>query len=228
MSPLTKPELILFDVNETLLDLSPVKEALNTFYGKEDAATLWFGELLHYSLVDRVTGQYHNFSEIAGAVMDMVSVYYDKEMPAAKKKEVLKLMAALPAHPDVEEGLEMLKEAGFRLATFTNSAREVADKQLVHAGIDHFFERSMSVDSLKMYKPELTTYKAALQQLEAQPDRSLFVAAHGWDMAGSSRAGLQTAFIKRKGKSLFPLAPWPTYTAATLRDLAQQLREIYS
>ena len=219
----TKPKLILFDVNETLIDLEPVKKAVNSFYGKEDAATLWFGKLLHYSLVDRVSGQYHDFSEIADAVMDMVSAYYGREMPELQKKQILSKMAELPAHEDVEEGLEMLKAAGYRLATFTNSAQAVADRQLAHAGIAHFFEKSLTVDSLQMYKPELATYKEALRQLDAKAETTLFVAAHGWDMAGSGRAGLQTAFIKRKGKSLFSLAPSPTYTASTLPDLARQL-----
>lgn len=219
----SKPELIVFDVNETLLDLSPVKEGINSFYGKEDAAALWFGKLLYYALVSRVTERYRNFSEVADAVMDMVSAYYGKEMPAAKKREILSKMAALPPHEDVKEGLEMLREAGYRLATFTNSAQAVADRQLVHAGIDHFFEKSLSVESQQLYKPELTAYKNALQQLSATPARSLFVAAHGWDMAGSGQAGLQTAFIQRKGKSPFPLAPLPTYTAPTLMDLARQL-----
>ncbi len=219
----TKPKLIVFDVNETLIDLGPVKEMLNRFYGKEDAATLWFGKLLHYSLVDRVSGQYHSFSEIAAAVLDMVSVYYSKEMPEEEKKKILAKMAALPPHQEVKEGLGQLKEAGFRLATFTNSAREVADKQLVHAGIGHFFEKSLSVDSMKLYKPELTAYKNALQQLNANPAETLFVAAHGWDIAGSAQAGLQTAFIKRKGKSLYPLASAPDYTATTISDLAKQL-----
>lgn len=223
MPQTTKPKLILFDVNETLLDLGPVKEAINAFYGKEDAATLWFGKLLHYSLVDRVTEQYHNFSEIADAVMDMVSAYCGKEMPASEKKEILSKMAELPAHEDVKEGLGLLKEAGFRLATFTNSARKVADKQLVHAGIDHLFERSLSVDSLQLYKPEPATYKEALRQLGAEAGSTLFVAAHGWDIAGSAQAGLQTAFIQRKGKSLYPLAPSPNYTASTIGDLARQL-----
>lgn len=223
MAPSVKPRLLIFDVNETLLDLTPVKEAVNSFYGKEDAATLWFGKLLHYSLVERVTGQYHNFSEIAEAVMDMVSAYYGKEMPQPTKKEILSKMGELPPHDDVKEGLQTLREAGFRLATFTNSAQKVADKQLEHAGIGHFFETSLSVDPLQLYKPELAAYKEALRQLGAEAESTLFVAAHGWDMAGAIQAGLQTAFIKRQGKSLFPLAPIPTFTAATLIELGEQL-----
>lgn len=224
MPPSGKPKLLLFDVNETLLDLKPVKEAVNAFYGKEDAATLWFGKLLHYSLVERVTAQYHNFSELAEAVMDMVSAYYGKEMTTAEKAGILSKMGELPPHEDVKEGLQKLKEAGFRLATFTNSAQKVADKQLEHAGIAHFFEKSLSVDPLELYKPELAAYKEALRQLGAEAESTLFVAAHGWDMAGAIQAGLQTAFIKRQGKSLYPLAPSPTFTAGTLLDLARQLK----
>lgn len=35
----------------------------------------------------------------------------------------------------------------------------------------------------------------------------LFVAAHGWDVAGAAWAGMRTAFIARPGQQLFPLGP---------------------
>ena len=51
----------------------------------------------------------------------------------------------------------------------------------------------------------------------------MLIAAHGWDVAGAAAAGLQTAFIARKGHALYPLALKPTLTGATLTDIAAQL-----
>ncbi|WP_295178102.1 hypothetical protein [uncultured Christiangramia sp.] len=45
------PKALIFDVNETLLDLSPLKESINKALGIEYAADIWFAELLQYSLV---------------------------------------------------------------------------------------------------------------------------------------------------------------------------------
>lgn len=223
MTTQKKPSLLLFDVNETLLDMQPVKNAINEHFGKEYAAQLWFSYLLQYSMVELVTKQYHNFSEVADAVLEMVAHALKLQISPDKKKEILSLMAQLNPHPDVEEGLQLLQEKGYRLATLTNSAQKVADQQLAHAGIDHYFEASMSVEPMQLFKPTLDTYYRALKQLEVAPEDCLFVAAHGWDTAGAMRAGLTTAFIAREGKALYPLAPTPDYTGSTLPEIARQL-----
>jgi len=42
-----RPDAILFDVNETLLDLTPVKEGVGkALGGRPELATLWFTTLL--------------------------------------------------------------------------------------------------------------------------------------------------------------------------------------
>ena len=223
MEKANKPKLILFDVNETLLDMSPIQQAINTYFNRESAAKEWFLYLLQFSLVEMVTDQYHNFSEIGDAALDMLAQSLEKEISEDKKQEILGMMAKLAPHEDVKEGLKMLKGAGYRLATLTNSAQKVADKQLVHAGIDDYFEASMSVDSMKMFKPKLNTYYQALKKLDVAAEDVLFVAAHGWDTTGAMRAGLKTAFIARPEKVLYPLAPAPDYSGKTLIEIARQL-----
>ena len=48
---MARPRVILFDVNETLLDLRPVKEGIGKLLGGgPDAARLWFTTMLQYSL----------------------------------------------------------------------------------------------------------------------------------------------------------------------------------
>lgn len=218
-----KLKLILFDVNETLIDMSPIKKAINGHFEKDSAAKQWFQYLLHFSLVEMVTDKYHDFSQIADAALEMVAQSLEKKIPEDKKKSILSMMSELDPHPDVEEGLKMLKDAGYRLASLTNSAQKVADKQLIHAGIAHFFEAAMSVDSMKMFKPKLETYYQALKELKVAPENTLFVAAHGWDITGAMRAGLTTAFINREGQALYLLAPAPDYTGKTLTAIAKQL-----
>lgn len=44
----TKPKLIVFDVNETLLDLKPLKSKVNQALGNDLAFDLWFSTLLYY------------------------------------------------------------------------------------------------------------------------------------------------------------------------------------
>ena len=55
---MARPKVILFDVNETLLDLTPVKESVGkALDGRPELAPLWFTTLLQYSLVATVAGR---------------------------------------------------------------------------------------------------------------------------------------------------------------------------
>ena len=50
-----KPKLLIFDVNETLLDMEPLKHSINTALGNQYAFDIWFPQLLQYSLVETLT-----------------------------------------------------------------------------------------------------------------------------------------------------------------------------
>ncbi len=129
-SSLKKPAVILFDVNETLLDMSPLKEKVNKLLGSKRGFRIWFGMLLQYSLVDNCTGVYHNFSTIADATLGMAAKALETSIDAEQKQETLGEIKKLSAYPDVEEGLTMLREAGYRLATLTNSPPATQSEQL--------------------------------------------------------------------------------------------------
>jgi len=123
----------------------------------------------------------------------------------------------------VPKALAMLQEAGYSLVAFTNSPSKVLDEQLAYADIISYFNQGLSVEMVRRYKPDGNTYRAAVQHLEVAPNEALLVAAHGWDVAGAQRAGLDSAFVARPGQTLYPLAPLPTYEGATLLHIARQL-----
>ena len=50
------------------------------------------------------------------------------------------------------------------------------------------------------------------------------MAVHPWDCNGAKAAGLKTAFIARKGEEFPEIFQAPDYHAASLEDLAEQLR----
>ncbi|WP_092741917.1 haloacid dehalogenase type II [Hymenobacter psychrophilus] len=219
-----RPKLLIFDVNETLLDLGKLQQAVNQEFQSETAFKQWFGLLLQYSLVDTVTGNYHNFGQIGDAALDMLAQALGQPArPAAHKKEILTLITELPPHPDIIPGLTALQKAGFRMVTLTNSPDATVKKQMAYASLTGFFEQLLSIDSLKRYKPHPETYHSTCQQLKVAPAQAMLIAAHGWDTAGAQLAGLQAAFISRPGQQVYPLAPAPTLTGPTLPDIARQL-----
>ena len=218
-----KPSTIFFDVNETLLDMSDVKKKVNKVLGSKRAFKLWFGLLLQYALVDTVTGNYHDFGTIAKATLQMSAEMLETEIADDEQQDILNTMKNLPPHDDVKQGLTILKDAGYRLTALSNSPSATLQNQLQYGGIAEFFEASISIDEFKLYKPHIDIYKKAAQKTALQPGEALLIAAHGWDIAGALAAGLQAAFIERKGQSLYPLAPRPQYIGKDLIEVAQAI-----
>ncbi|MHA6248378.1 haloacid dehalogenase type II [Pontibacter sp. CAU 1760] len=220
---LIKPKLLIFDVNETLLDLSGLKKAINEAFDHEFAFQQWFALMLQYSLVDTVTGNYHDFGTIGKATMQMTQDKLGRQVPDAQVAELLGMIKSLPPHPDVVEGLQKLQDAGYRMITLTNSAPQAVQQQMESAGLTKFFEHILSIDSTQKYKPHPDTYQFALSKTNVKPEEAMLIAAHGWDIAGATLAGLQAAFIARKGQALYPLAPAPQLTGDTLKPIAEKL-----
>jgi 2-haloacid dehalogenase len=221
--PMQKPKLLIFDVNETLLDLSSMKASINKALDHEFAFNQWFSFMLQYSLVDTVTGNYHDFGTIGKAAMTMTQEKLKKTIPDSKVQELVGMIKSLPPHPDIIPGLEQLKKAGYRMITLTNSTKEVVNEQIKAAGLTKYFEELMSIDSTRKYKPHPDTYQYALDKAGVKPGDAMLIAAHGWDITGALQTGMQAAFINREGQVLYPLAPAPQLNEKTLLPIAEKL-----
>jgi len=222
-----KPVLV-FDVNETLLDMDPLKKSVNALVDNEEGFRIWFGMLLHYSIVSNSIKEYHDFSTIAAATLAMAATSMDKKVNEDEIKETLSIIKTLKAYPNVEQGLQLLKDHGFRLATLTNSPPNALKQQLINSNLSDFFEQTLSIDSIKKYKPEAETYLWAAKELGVKPQEMILIAAHGWDIAGASHAGLRTCFIEREGQSLYSLSNKPDFQAKDIFTMAEQFVVAYN
>ena len=153
-----RPKVIFFDVNETLLDLTPLRASVGeALGGRPELAPLWFTTLLQYSLVTTVADRYRNFDEIGAACLRMVAEAHGVELSPEAAERHLAPMRSLPPHPDVVPALERLRDDGFRLATLTNSSKAAVADQMKNAGLAGFFESSLSVEEVGLYKPHATS-----------------------------------------------------------------------
>jgi len=67
--------LIVFDVNETLLDLGTMEPTFQRIFGEKSAMRLWFANFIMYSAALTVAGCYVPFIEIGAAVMKNAGGY---------------------------------------------------------------------------------------------------------------------------------------------------------
>lgn len=216
-------KLIVFDVNETLLDLTALDPHFERVFGSASVRTSWFATVLRNSLVSTVTGLYDDFGKIAGASLDMTAQQHNIDLNEDDRATIMGTIRSLPAHPDVAPGLDKLKEAGFRLFTLTNSPPLVVEAQLQNAKLTDYFENSFSVDAVKTFKPAAEVYQMAAKELSVPIEEIRLVAAHDWDVVGALNAGCAAAFIARPGKVLNPLLPKPDIVGKDLVDVAEKI-----
>src|SRR5260370_40641699 len=135
-------------------------------------------------------------------------------------------MLSLPPHKDVHGALKLLRDAGLRLVTLTNSNQKAMEAQLKNAGLEDYFERKFSVDSVRKYKPARETYQMVARELNVTTGDLRMVAAHAWDIIGAMQAGCAAAFVARPGKVLNPLADKPDIVGEALRTVANEIIRI--
>jgi 2-haloacid dehalogenase len=221
-------KVCVFDVNETLLDLGTLDPQFERVFGDASTRQAWFGQFLTSWLTAMVTGVYREFGTIGGTALEMIAERQGVELSDEDKGQILGGMQELPPHPEVEENLARLRDAGIRLATLTNSTQQVADAQIDNSGLREYFEQSLSADAVKRLKPAPEPYRMAAESLGVKIDQVRLVAAHAWDVAGALQAGCAAAFVARPGMILNPLFERPDVVGSDLREVTDGILEAES
>ena len=215
--------LIVFDVNETLLDLETMEPTFQRIFGEKSAMRLWFANFIMYSAALTVAGCYVPFTDIGAAVMKMLADTRGIKINDKDKKELTDKFSTMPPHPEVPAALRKLRDAGFRLFTLTDNLLEVQTRQLEHGGIVGLFERRFSADGVKHHKPSRQAYAYVERELQVEPSQLCLIACHTWDTLGAVAAGWEAALIKRVGNDVLGVGPQPQIVGDDLNDVADQL-----
>ncbi len=220
--------LIVFDVNETLLNLESVTPIFERVFGEKGVMRLWFADLILYSEALTLANVYVPFTDISAAVMAMLAKTRGITVSDDDKRALTDRFATMPPHPDVPGALDKLRAAGFRLFTLTDNLLEVQTRQLETGGIVDKFEQRFSVDGVGTHKPSGKAYAYVEAQLGTKPSEMLLIASHTWDTIGALGAGWHAALIKRPGNDVLGVGPQPEVVGNDLNDVAGQLIARYT
>jgi 2-haloacid dehalogenase len=220
---MTALPLIVFDVNETLLDLETMEPTFERIFADQGAMRLWFANFIMYSAALTVAGCYVPFTDIGAGVMKMLADTRGISITEADKRELTEKFSTMPPHREVPAALRKLRQAGFRLFTLTDNLLEVQTRQLTHGGIVDLFERRFSADGVKHHKPSREAYAYVEKELGARPSEFCLIACHTWDTLGAVAAGWEAALIKRPGNDVLGVGPQPQIVGTDLNDVADQL-----
>jgi 2-haloacid dehalogenase len=217
----------VFDVNETLIDIEAMGPLFTQIFGDPRAVREWFGQLVVYSMTAAMSHRYVDFFTLGQAVLRMLADIHRVHISDDELHRIKQAMLTMPAHPDVAGALTELRDNGFRLAALTNSPPNPhGQSPLEHAGLGGLFERQLSVDSCRTFKPDPAVYRYACRELAVAPAECMMIAAHVWDTIGAQSVGFSAALVTRTGNAPVPAdgLPQPNLVAGDLHELAQQLR----
>lgn len=218
------PPLLIFDVNETLLDIDALQPHFRRMFGDDDVLREWFAQLILYSETITLAGTYAPFGELAGAVLRMIGTTWKVQISDQDVQIIKEAVATMPPHAEVRAALQSLKDSGYRLFTLTNNPKATCERQLKHAGIRDLFDELYSVDdNVHRYKPAPEVYRMVQSSLDVPASQLLLIACHTWDIIGAAAQGWQTALILRPGNAVLGVAGQPTYVAENLDELIGQL-----
>ncbi|GAA4873688.1 haloacid dehalogenase type II [Serinicoccus chungangensis] len=218
------PAVLLFDVNETLSDMSPMADRFVEVGAPAAMATTWFASLLRDGFALTAAGDNPRFADVGRAVLrPMLARELRHSEVEGAVEHVLGGFGRLALHPDVEAGVRRLHDAGVRMVTLSNGSTAVAQGLLERAGLLDCVEGLLTVEDAPRWKPAPESYAYALEVCRVAPADAMLVAVHPWDLHGARAAGLRTAWVER-GTARYPghMAA-PELTASGIDDLARQL-----
>ncbi|OBJ20853.1 haloacid dehalogenase type II [Mycobacterium colombiense] len=220
------PSVLVFDVNETLLDIESIAPLFGELFGDERMLREWFAQLVMYSMSITLAGNYVTFPVLGQGVLRMLGDIYQVNLTENDAERLKTALLTMPAHPDVADGLAALRDNGFRLVSLSNSPPNPdGPTALQHSGLAGFFEHQLSVDARGVFKPSPAVYRYACETLGVAPADCMMVAAHVWDIIGAQNVGFGGALITRRGNAPLPVdgLPQPNVVAKDLRGLAERL-----
>jgi 2-haloacid dehalogenase len=213
-----RPEVVAFDVNETLLDLAPVRAALVEAGRPDTLLATVFARTLLTGVAAAAVGTWCRFRDAFDAALAQ-----ETDLSAAGRSRVADAFGELAPHPDVEPALRRLTAAGIRVVTLTHGSPGVAEAGLERGGVTPLVERTLSSEVIRAWKPAREVYLWAAGVCDVAPARMALVAAHGWDVLGAQRAGLTGAWFPRSERAYPAVYEEPHVAAADLGSAVEAL-----
>lgn len=216
---------ILFDINETVLNLNLLKPKFKDNFGDEAVMGLWFSTLLHTSTVCAVTGLKSGFATLAADILDNVAVRQGVTLSTERRDDILSTFSSLAAHEDIKPALSELHKQGYRTIAFSNSSLALIEKQIENAGLNDYFDEIISVESTGSFKPDPNVYQYVANKLNEPLNDLRLVATHDWDTHGAMSAGMLAAYIDRAGTPYNPQYLKPDIVEKDMKKVIEKIIE---
>jgi 2-haloacid dehalogenase len=220
-----KIEVVLFDAFP-VFDPRPIFDGLKAIApGKGKAlGELWRNRQFEYTWLRSVAGEYEDFWKITRDGLLYAAEALKVQLSPRQVDKLMRGYLELKAWQDAPAALQTLKDEGFRLAFLSNFTPRMLQAAIESAGLEDTFEKALSTDAIRTFKPDPRAYRFAIEALSTPRDRILFVPFAGWDAAGAKWFGYETFWVNRLGAPPEELGVKADGMGSNLDDLVAYLR----
>ena len=214
---------LVFDAYGTLFDdRSVVSVCDEVFPGYGDSLSrCWRDKQLEYTWLLSLMGRYEDFWH----VIEKALIFVCREMGLSYGSSAIVRVTdgylRLETFPDIPAGLGTLSQ--YQLAILSNGSPAMLKAIVENAGLESAFAQVVSVDEVRVYKPDPRVYQLAARRLGLEQSAIGFVSSNSWDAAGAKSSGLWTCWLNRSGASMDDLGAAPDLTIGRLSELADIL-----
>jgi 2-haloacid dehalogenase len=177
----------------------------------------WRLKQLQYTWLRAITGVHADFWQVTRDGLDWALEAAGLTGDEALRQRLLALYHELDAYPEVPAMLGRLKAAGLKTAILSNGEPNMLEAAISAAGLSGLLDQVLSVDGLKIYKPDPSVYQLAVDRLGVRADSIAFQSSNAWDVHGAAVFGFRPVWINRFDAPAERLPGGPEHV---MRDLA--------
>jgi 2-haloacid dehalogenase len=189
----------VFDAYGTLFDVNSVTARYSAALGENANAvsSLWRQRQLEYTWTRSLMKRYADFWEITRDALEYALNTFGISADAELINSFMNSYLSLTSFPEVDAALRELKSLGLITAILSNGTAFMLEEALRVNDLAARIDVCLSVDDLKVYKPDPRVYQYACDRLEMAPQQVCYISSNAWDLAGASCFGFHTVRINR-------------------------------
>lgn len=211
----------VFDAYGTLFDVNSAAAKCKGKLGNrwESFANAWRTTQLEYTWLRSLMKKHKNFWEITEDSLDHTMEIFKikKEM----RSELLNLYKELNLYPEVKECLEGLKSKKIKIAILSNGTPELLKELVESNNIQSYFDNIMSIESVRIYKPDPKVYEIPIKKYNCKPENICFMSSNTWDVSGGGVFGYNAVWVNRFNKVFDKLSYKPQFVINNLNQLLE-------
>jgi 2-haloacid dehalogenase len=212
---------VVFDLYGTLLAIDSMRTHVAEAGVRDPAGFVadWRRKQLEYAFLTSLAQAYRDFDQLTADALAFTCAQREVALDAARQRALVAAWRTMPAYGDVAIVLQALAAREIPLAVLTNGTPASANTALDHAGVRALLTDVLSVDSVRVYKPDPRVYALATARFACAPGEIVFVSSNGWDAWGAAAFGFRVAWCNRGGNPAETLSPASETTLAGLHEL---------